>query len=137
VKLRSNSSLNTAEKQVKRKSDIPKQGSPTSVAGENEKKRENEATRPSIRSSKSENSLSCDIEDSFDILSEAEVAALRKEERERKMSYGSALRAANVLKEGHFWQRRLVFRGKLTMHTAYDRQDNKEPASITAISVSR
>lgn len=35
------------------------------------------------------------------------------------------------------WQRQLVFRSKLTMHTAYDRKDNAEPASITALAVSR
>lgn len=35
------------------------------------------------------------------------------------------------------WQRQLVFRSKLTMHTAYDRKDNAEPASITALAVSK
>lgn len=30
-----------------------------------------------------------------------------------------------------------MFRSKLTMHTAYDRKDNAEPASITAMTVSR
>lgn len=35
------------------------------------------------------------------------------------------------------WQRQLVFRSKLTMHTAYDRKDNTEPASITALAVSK
>lgn len=44
---------------------------------------------------------------------------------------------ANVLRDGFRWQRQLVFRSKLTMHTAYDRKDNAEPASITALSVSR
>lgn len=38
---------------------------------------------------------------------------------------------------GFKWQRQLVFRSKLTMHTAYDRKDNAEPASITALSVSK
>lgn len=31
----------------------------------------------------------------------------------------------------------MVFRSKLTMHTAYDRKDNAEPASITALAVSK
>ncbi|CAH1711493.1 unnamed protein product [Chironomus riparius] len=35
------------------------------------------------------------------------------------------------------WQKQLVFRSKLTMHTAYDRKDNSEPASITALAVSK
>lgn len=30
-----------------------------------------------------------------------------------------------------------MFRSKLTMHTAYDRKDNSEPASITALAVSK
>lgn len=38
---------------------------------------------------------------------------------------------------GFKWQRQLVFRSKLTMHTAYDRKDNTEPASVTALSVSK
>lgn len=38
---------------------------------------------------------------------------------------------------GFKWQRQLVFRSKLTMHTAYDRKDNTEPASITALAVSK
>lgn len=39
--------------------------------------------------------------------------------------------------KGFKWQRQLVFRSKLTMHTAYDRKDNTEPASITALAVSK
>lgn len=30
-----------------------------------------------------------------------------------------------------------MFRSKLTMHTAYDRKDNTEPASITSLAVSK
>ena len=41
----------------------------------------------------------------------------------------------NVL--GFKWQRQLMFRSKLTMHTAFERDDNKEPAVITAIAVSK
>ncbi|XP_060523655.1 WD repeat and FYVE domain-containing protein 3 [Cylas formicarius] len=43
----------------------------------------------------------------------------------------------HVLRTGFKWQRQLVFRSKLTMHTAYDRKDNAEPASITALAVSK
>lgn len=39
--------------------------------------------------------------------------------------------------KGFVWHRQLVFRSKLTMHTAYDRKDNTEPASITALAVSK
>ena len=38
---------------------------------------------------------------------------------------------------GFMWQRQLIFRTKLTMHTAYDRQDNSDPASITSIAISK
>lgn len=38
---------------------------------------------------------------------------------------------------GFKWQQQLVFRSKLTMHTAYDRKDNSEPASITSLAVSK
>lgn len=38
---------------------------------------------------------------------------------------------------GFKWQQQLVFRSKLTMHTAYDRKDNTEPASITSLAVSK
>ncbi|XP_019753468.2 WD repeat and FYVE domain-containing protein 3 isoform X1 [Dendroctonus ponderosae] len=43
----------------------------------------------------------------------------------------------NALRPGFKWQRQLVFRSKLTMHTAYDRKDNTEPASISALAVSK
>ncbi|KAL1508880.1 hypothetical protein ABEB36_003702 [Hypothenemus hampei] len=43
----------------------------------------------------------------------------------------------NILRTGFKWQRQLVFRSKLTMHTAYDRKDNTEPASISALAVSK
>nr|CAH8819280.1 unnamed protein product [Trichobilharzia regenti] len=35
------------------------------------------------------------------------------------------------------WTRALIFRSKLTMHTAYERSDNKTPADITALAISR
>ncbi|BES87468.1 Beach [Nesidiocoris tenuis] len=43
----------------------------------------------------------------------------------------------HILRDGFVWQKQLVFRSKLTMHTAYDRKDNAEPASITCLAVSR
>uniref|UniRef100_A0A0E4C7D2 Uncharacterized protein n=4 Tax=gambiae species complex TaxID=44542 RepID=A0A0E4C7D2_ANOGA len=35
------------------------------------------------------------------------------------------------------WERKLVFRTDLTMHTAYDYKNNIEPASITALAISK
>ncbi|XP_055847784.1 WD repeat and FYVE domain-containing protein 3 [Episyrphus balteatus] len=43
----------------------------------------------------------------------------------------------NLLRKGFRWNRQLMFRSKLTMHTAYDRKDNAEPASITSLTVSK
>ena len=41
------------------------------------------------------------------------------------------------LRDGFRWQKQLVFRSKLTMHTAFERKDNKEPAAVTALAVSK
>ncbi|XP_058804217.1 WD repeat and FYVE domain-containing protein 3 isoform X1 [Phymastichus coffea] len=73
-----------------------------------------------MRTSKSDTSLT----DSFVVITEADIKSKR-------------INPQNVLREGFKWQRQLVFRSKLTMHTAYDRKDNAEPASITALAVSR
>ena len=43
----------------------------------------------------------------------------------------------NILREGFRWQRQLLFKAKLTMHTAFGRKDNTHPASITALAVSK
>jgi len=37
----------------------------------------------------------------------------------------------------YVWRRRLVFRAKLTMHTAFARPDNADPAAVTALAVSK
>jgi hypothetical protein len=73
-----------------------------------------------MRTSKSDTSLT----DSFVVVTEADTKPKR-------------INPQNILREGFKWQRQLVFRSKLTMHTAYDRKDNAEPASITALAVSR
>ncbi|XP_071644042.1 WD repeat and FYVE domain-containing protein 3 isoform X2 [Temnothorax longispinosus] len=73
-----------------------------------------------LRTSKSDTSLT----DSFVMVTEADT-------KPRKIN------PQNILRDGFKWQRQLVFRSKLTMHTAYDRKDNAEPASITALAVSR
>ncbi len=41
------------------------------------------------------------------------------------------------LKEGFKWIRRLNYRGKLTMHTAYERKENPSPAAVTALGISK
>lgn len=74
----------------------------------------------SMRTSKSDTSLT----DSFVVITEADTKPKR-------------MNPQNILRDGFKWQRQLVFRSKLTMHTAYDRKDNAEPASIAALAVSR
>ncbi|XP_053559369.1 WD repeat and FYVE domain-containing protein 3 isoform X2 [Bombina bombina] len=49
----------------------------------------------------------------------------------------SEVRHYNKLKIGYRWERQLVFRSKLTMHTAFDRKDNTHPAEITALGISK
>lgn len=39
-------------------------------------------------------------------------------------------------RKGLRWHRQLIFRTKLSMHTAYDLKDNVEPASITSLAIS-
>ena len=46
-------------------------------------------------------------------------------------------RHRRTLRDGFRWQKQLVFRSKLTMHTAFERKDNKDPAAVTALAVSR
>lgn len=53
------------------------------------------------------------------------------------LMFERAMYSCSVFVLGFMWQRQLMFRSKLTMHTAYDRKDNTEPASITALAVSK
>lgn len=39
--------------------------------------------------------------------------------------------------DGYMWSRQLVFRAKLTLHTAFYRSDNCEPAAVTALAMSK
>jgi len=132
-------------KKAKRRSDIPisaiqserdsEDGSPIGRSKHPLSSHSKPAMR--IRASKSEASLSFegDENDSFEVVSDAEVARMRFEER--KLSHGAAVMEAHKLRDGHVWERKLLFRGKLTSHTAYDRKDNAEPASITCITTSK
>ncbi|XP_068632967.1 WD repeat and FYVE domain-containing protein 3 isoform X2 [Battus philenor] len=80
---------------------------------------ENEGLRPS----KSDTSLS----DSFVMLSAPASPAPSR-----------ATHSATPAGEGAArWRRRLVLRGKLTMHTAYERRDNACPAAVTAVAAAR
>ena len=38
--------------------------------------------------------------------------------------------------DGYVWKRQLVFRAKLTMHTAFERPDNVDPAAVTSLAIS-
>ena len=43
----------------------------------------------------------------------------------------------SALRSGFKWKRQLILRSKLTMHTAFDRKDNPEPASVTSLAISK
>jgi len=46
-------------------------------------------------------------------------------------------RSEPILRPGYQWKQRLAFRSKLTMHTAFERRDNTEPAAITSLAASK
>lgn len=46
-------------------------------------------------------------------------------------------RPQQLLRDGFVWQKQLVFRSKFTMHTAFERKDNREPAAVTCLSIAK
>jgi hypothetical protein len=54
-----------------------------------------------------------------------------------KSQINESMKKLPLLKPGHVWKRNLIFKSKLTMHTSYDRKDNSEPASVTALAISK
>ncbi|XP_061381193.1 WD repeat and FYVE domain-containing protein 3 isoform X2 [Danaus plexippus] len=77
-----------------------------------------------LRPSKSDTSLT----DSFVVLSAPSSPAPAQRPVVKETTYPEC---------GVSWIRRLVLRGKLTMHTAYERRDNACPASVTALAAAR
>ena len=39
--------------------------------------------------------------------------------------------------DGYIWSRQLIFRAKLTFHTAFERSDNTEPGAVTSLAMSK
>ncbi|CAH0406921.1 unnamed protein product [Chilo suppressalis] len=76
-----------------------------------------------LRTSKSDTSLT----DSFVVLAAPEPAATRP----------TIKNTTQDTESGTKWVRRVVLRGKLTMHTAYERRDNACPAAVTAVAAAR
>ncbi|KAF2366372.1 protein of unknown function DUF4704 [Trinorchestia longiramus] len=76
--------------------------------------------------------LSSAAGDAFEVISEAEVREARSHD-----ALASPAGKSEVLMPGMRWVCQLVFRRQLTAHTAYDRSDNVEPASVTAITVAK
>ena len=71
----------------------------------------------------------------FEIISDKEVKDSPKTVEDILKKYKP--RTRHTLRDGFKWQRQLVFRSKLTMHTAFERKDNKDPAAVTAIAISK
>jgi hypothetical protein len=66
------------------------------------------------------------------------------DEADEDESYGNALGSCGgrrqrrrLQSDGYTWSRQLLFRAKLTMHTAFERPDNIDPAAVTALAVSK
>nr|NP_608968.2 blue cheese [Drosophila melanogaster]AAF52302.4 blue cheese [Drosophila melanogaster] len=80
---------------------------------------------------------------SYDPKSNEDEHAIRPSKSDTSLTDGFVVidndrhKGDQILRKGFRWQRQLMFRSKLTMHTAYDRKDNAEPASITALTVSK
>jgi hypothetical protein len=72
----------------------------------------------------------------FELVSEQDVSAAMDTMKQQQQGPGQQWRGEQ-LREGFVWQKQLVFRSKLTMHTAFERKDNKEPAAVTCISVAK
>ncbi|XP_026315295.1 WD repeat and FYVE domain-containing protein 3 isoform X1 [Hyposmocoma kahamanoa] len=79
-----------------------------------------------LRTSKSDTSLT----DSFVVVSAPASPAPRHKQ------IAKVAPSAEV-ETGTKWRRHLVLRGKLTMHTAYERRDNACPASVTAVAAAK
>lgn len=86
----------------------------------------------SMRISRSDTSIA----DSFVLVSAADVPESDLSGKMRKQEIINK-RFQNRLRDGFKWQCQLVFRSKLTMHTAFDRKDNNDPAAITSLAVSK
>ncbi|CAI9723395.1 repeat and FYVE domain-containing 3-like isoform X2 [Octopus vulgaris] len=69
------------------------------------------------------------------VVSSSDIPSFNKSTNDQ--SWKPKLSMKNHLREGFRWQRQLVFRSKLTMHTAFERKDNKDPAAVTTIAVSK
>ncbi|KAG6445369.1 hypothetical protein O3G_MSEX003892 [Manduca sexta] len=82
-----------------------------------------------LRASKSDTSLT----DSFVLVSAPTSPAHKPQKPQPKINSATDAGAALSTR----WVRRLVLRGKLTMHTAYERRDNASPAAVTAAGAAR
>ncbi|XP_028629467.1 WD repeat and FYVE domain-containing protein 3 [Grammomys surdaster] len=83
--------------------------------------------------------LSLDEKDGFIFVNYSEGQTRAHVQGTLAHSHPNTIEARNYsrLKPGYRWERQLVFRSKLTMHTAFDRKDNTHPAEVTALGVSK
>ena len=96
-----------------------------------------------LQTSRSDSSLN----GKFEMISESEVRESAIQQLQQQMPKANVVapfvsrqpgkKSRHVLKEGFKWLRQLISRTKLTMHTAYDRLDNSEPASVTSLAISK
>ncbi|KAK3103345.1 hypothetical protein FSP39_018631 [Pinctada imbricata] len=98
---------------------------------------ERSQSQPDLKdiSKETEQLMKSSLSSDFEVLSEKDVRSSPKTVQDLMKKYSGKPR--NALREGFKWQRQLVFRSKLTMHTAYERKDNRDPASVTSLAVSK
>ena len=87
----------------------------------------------SVNSAASTNNVATSPGADFVMVTDSDVKAAVKAATPAGIKPGQG----RMLRPGFRWQRQLVFCSKLTMHTAFERKDNKDPAVVTAIAVSR
>ncbi len=96
-----------------------------------------------LQTSRSDSSLN----GKFEMISKSEVRESAIQQLQQQMPKANVVapfvsrqpgkKSRHVLKEGFKWLRQLISRTKLTMHTAYDRLDNSEPASVQSLAISK
>ncbi|XP_048248442.1 WD repeat and FYVE domain-containing protein 3-like isoform X1 [Haliotis rufescens] len=131
--------LGDEEKVTSQNSQQPSQSEPCLAAvasGENSVGVDGRSkSHPDLKGSGHESDSSRSNSSDFVVIQDGEVADSKKSMEEVLKKYKP--KNKNTLREGFQWQSQLVFRSKLTMHTAFERKDNKDPAAVTAIAISK
>ncbi|XP_036321880.1 WD repeat and FYVE domain-containing protein 3 isoform X2 [Rhagoletis pomonella] len=142
----SESSISEASAHSQQSTHSEKETVETKECADKENKEESERRKSSLSGAKSLHEMKASTVDGESVASkcvEEEERTIRPSKSDTSLTDGFVMvdndkhKSEQSLRKGFKWQRQLMFRSKLTMHTAYDRKDNAEPASITALTVSK